>query len=335
MCFKSCVYFCPIPKPVVSRATNPKENVHKLVPNDLWVQNDVQVAAHLVKTVPYAARYFYVPDSVAVRSQGKALLLTFLGRELKYPTLDTGLPLRHLLYQKVHWIRGLLTNVLQLQTRSEPIVYNGIHPQHIVIDSENNQVLLSNFSAAFVWTRPDIAIHLRTLFQAPTTQVRIPKEFWCMEMHLIDFWLSHHLPTLSIHHIEHQIRETVASWHLPSSDLAYDFILEAQRYYKPFVGQSFEKALPHLLTYAHTWDGVGIGLMAMKWLGEDHNNEMFADNIHPVPTHRRSIAEMQERFMDLDWKSVLHTQQQQQHVFTDDESDDIFGSSDDESDDLP
>jgi hypothetical protein len=315
------------------------EKIHKLVKLDFWIQNELINQKKVIK-IPDFNKYFYIFNRIS------KLKITeideedtnIVGNKIKDDdTILLEFPDRNLIYLKnylkalssptkyilsiINFYKYLLNSISLLV--SSNIIHNHITFDSIVVD-KNDYPLLSNFSFSIDFLRADIDTYIKHFILAyEPTYIE-----WPLELHLLSYLITNKLNSLSSNNIEHVIHDVTENNNILKTfgdNIVSSYKIEALKYFKKYVNQSYDYILTDLLQYSCTWDNYALSILFLRILIGIHKTigiqnkfiilfmKLLVGNIHLNPCKRLTIDLTIQKFdsiLDIiepkDYKDVIN-----------------------------
>ena len=318
---------------------NKKDKIHKIVKLDFWIQNELTNQHKLIK-IPHFINYFYICDRISELNitqideedanivgnkitDDDTVLLEFSDRKLIYlknylKTLNSS---TKYILSIINFYKHLLKSI-SLLVRSN-IVHNHITFDSIVVD-KNDYPLLSNFSFSINFLRSDINEYIKHfILTYDPTYIE-----WPLELHLFSYLITNKLNSLSSNNIEHIIQDVINNNTILKTfgdDIVSSYNIEANKYFKKYVNQSYDYILTDLLQYSYTWDNYALSILFLRILIGIHKTiriqnkfiilfmKLLVCNIHLNPEKRLTIDLTINKFVSMldsiepkDYKDVIN-----------------------------
>ena len=221
----------------------------------------------------------------------------------------------------INFYKHLLKSI-SLLVRSN-IVHNHITFDSIVVD-KNDYPLLSNFSFSINFLRSDINEYIKHfILTYDPTYIE-----WPLELHLFSYLITNKLNSLSSNNIEHIIQDVINNNTILKTfgdDIVSSYNIEANKYFKKYVNQSYDYILTDLLQYSYTWDNYALSILFLRILIGIHKTiriqnkfiilfmKLLVCNIHLNPEKRLTIDLTINKFVSMldsiepkDYKDVIN-----------------------------
>jgi hypothetical protein len=325
----SCVYY------YLKDNNKPKKKkiINKIVTLDFFVKNELTNIAK-IKTIPNYKKYYYFCENSSElllteidENQNhfntrvdNEILLKFLDKDLIYLKNY----LKSSLSRPKIYILNLLVIFQQLlksidMLLHQKIVHNFINLETIVI-SQNDLPILTNFAYSLNISSNQ---NFNPFFlEYDPTYIEWPPEF-----HILSFFLTNKLNSLSSSNIENIIN-TVVDNHIILKTFGENFVKsykqEAIEYFKKYVNLSYDEILKDVLKFYKTWDNYALSILYLRLLIELHRiiqkknkfiilfMKLLVCNIHLNPLKRLTIDTTLIRFESIldgleikDYKDVI------------------------------
>jgi hypothetical protein len=339
MTFESCVFFFhkKTQNQKNPKKTNQSPKIHKIVPIDFFISNELTNQQKLTKIKDY----FYVCETSSELliteinendqqidhkrnyiSKDNTMLLVFEDKQLvnlKHYLKTLNSPKKYI-FTIIEFYKHLLKSMDLLVTNH--IYHNQIHLGSIMVD-KHEYPLISNFSFSIDLSRTDIDTYIKHFIIAYEPDY----VEWPIELHILSYQLTNKLYSLSSYNIESIICDFIQKNTILNTfgeKLVQSFKEEAIQYFGKYVNQSYEYILMDMLQYSNTWDNYALSILFLRILIGIHKAirvknkfivffmKLLVSNIHLNPGKRLSIHETMNQFEQLlvqleinDYKEVI------------------------------
>jgi len=326
----SCVYY------YLKDNNKPKKKkiINKIVTLDFFVKNEL-TNIEKIKTINDYKKYYYFCENSSELSvteidenqnyfntrEENEILLKFVDKELiylkNYLKSSLNRPKIYIL-KLINTFQQLLKSINMLLEKG--IVHNFINLETIVF-GQNDLPMLTNFAYSL-----DVS---RQLDLKPFFLEYDPSYLeWPLEFHILSFFITNKLNSLSSSNIENIIN-TIVDNHSILKTFGTNFVQnykdESIEYFKKYVNLSYDEILKDILQFYKTWDNYALSILYLRLLIDLHRKmivkknkfiilfmKLLVCNIHLNPLRRLTIDTTLIRFESIldsleikDYKEVI------------------------------
>jgi hypothetical protein len=287
-----------------------KKIINKIVTLDFFVKNELTNIEKIKSINDYKKYYYFCENSSELllteidENQNyfntrvdNDILLKFLDTELiylkNYLKSSLSRPKIYIL-NLINFYQQLLKSINMLLEKG--IVHNFINLETILF-GQNDLPMLTNFAYSLDVSRQ---LDLKPFFlEYDPTYIEWPPEF-----HILSFFLTNKLNSLSSSNIENIIN-TVVDNHIILKTFGENFVKsykdEAIDYFKKYINLSYDEILKDVLEFYKTWDNYALSILYLRLLIDIHRiiqkknkfiilfMKLLVCNIHLNPLKRLTI----------------------------------------------
>lgn len=263
-----------------TKVKNTKHNIHKIVPKDFYILNELTNQDKLLK-INNRKKHFYLIEKISelkiteideddttikntTFNHDDTILFELEDRELIYfknylMSLSSS---RKYLFFIINSYKHLLNSVQLLVDNH--ICHNCIHFDSLVIDP-SEFILLSNFSFSIDYLRANITDYIKHfLLDYDPSYLE-----WPIELHILSYMLTNKLDSLSSYNIETIISEFITS-HFILNTFGQTVVSsskdEGLTYFNKYINQTYDYILADILQFAYTWDNYALSILYLRML---------------------------------------------------------------------
>jgi hypothetical protein len=326
---ESCVYY------YLKDNNKPKKKkiINKIVTLDFFVKNELTNIEKIKTIKDYKKYYYFCENSTELlvseidenqnyfnTREDNDILLKFVDKELiylkNYLKSSLSRPKIYIL-NLINSFEQLLKSICLLNDNQ--LVHNFINFETVVINSKDSAVL-TNF--AFSLNLSSNQDFKQFFIEYDPTYIEWPPEF-----HILSFFLTNKLKSLSYFNIECIINNIIDN-HIILKSFGENFVQsyksEAIEYFKKYVNLSYDDILKDILQFYKTWDNFALSIMYLRLLIDLHRKikkknkfiilfmKLLVCNIHLNPLKRLTIPSTLIRFESIlddleinDYKEVI------------------------------
>lgn len=317
--------------------------INKIVTLDFFVKNELTNMKRIEQIKDYK-KYYYICEN------SSELLITEIDenvnylKQSKHASLDNRILLRYLdkelIYLKTYlksslsrpkiYILNLINSFQQLLNSISLLVDNQLVHNFINFDSvvigEYDSVMLTNFAFSL-----NLSTKTNTNTNCDFKQFFIEYDptylEWPPELHILSFFLTNNLNSLSNFNIENIIVNVIDN-HSILKTFGKEFVQtykeEAIDYFKKYVNWTYDDILKDILQYYKTWDNYALSILYLRLLIDLHRKiqkknkfiilfmKLLICNIHLNPLKRLTISTTLNKFNQIldciqinDWSELI------------------------------
>jgi hypothetical protein len=315
---------------------NKNDIISKIVTSHFFTTNEIMNVNNIKNIKNYKTRYYvfntakkltlaqYDEDThTHLRDKKDASMLLqydnipiiYLNTYLK--TLSSS---RIYIYQLVEFYRYIIVSIKLLVASN--IVHNKINFDSILINN-NELPLLTNFAFSIDISKPELITHFFIDYCPDYIS-------WPLEFHILAYFLTNKLESLSSFNIEKIIDEVSECNYILKTfgeTLVKSYKTDAYEYFKKYINRSYEYIVTDILQFYNTWDNYALSIMYLRIFIGIHNSmqlepgnkfiiffmKLLVSNIHLNPLKRLSIDSTTNKFNNLldslepkDFKEVIN-----------------------------
>jgi hypothetical protein len=288
-----------------------KKTINKIVTLDFFVKNELTNIEKIKSINDYKKYYYFCENNSELLlteiDENQNYFNTRVNNEILLKFLDTELIylknyLKSSLSRPKIYILKLIYNFQQLlksinMLLEKGIVHNFINLDTIVI-GQNDLPMITNFAYSLDVSRQ---LDLKPFFlEYDQTYIEWPPEF-----HILSFFITNKLNSLSRSNIENIIN-TVVDNHIILKTFGENFVKsykdEAIDYFKKYINLSYDEILKDVLKFYKTWDNYALSILYLRLLIDLHRKisvkknkfiilfmKLLVCNIHLNPLKRLTI----------------------------------------------
>jgi hypothetical protein len=267
----SCVYY------YLKDNNKPKKKkiINKIVTLDFFVKNELTNIEKIKSINDYKKYYYFCENSSELLlteiDENQNYFNTRVDNEILLKFLDTELIylknyLKSSLSRPKIYILKLIYNFQQLLKSINMLLEKGIVHNFINLETilfgQNDLPMLTNFAYSLDVSRQ---LDLKPFFlEYDPTYIEWPPEF-----HILSFFLTNKLNSLSSSNIENIIN-TVVDNHIILKTFGENFVKsykgEAIDYFKKYINLSYDEILKDVLKFYKTWDNYALSILYLRLL---------------------------------------------------------------------
>ena len=317
------------------RIIDKKTNIKTKIVNYCFYSINEANICHKIKKIPYYLNYYSIIESYdfinisAIREQfmekaelldenKKYLLFTYNPFSLHFGDFLTQFnEPKLLIFNMINTFSYLLQSLIQLQAQN--ICFFQLSHQNIVFSKElRENPLLCNFQLSLQNSKLNV--------EYITNIIKKTKDYSLkpLEVHVLFYLIENNLETISYSFIEEIVEvfmRNLSILCLFSQSYRENYKNACITFLKKYMNMPKNEIILHILTYHTSWDIYGISILYMHIfatiskvfsLKQTFINKItleLSKNIHPDPSKRSSLVELQESFnklfnLQMDWSFV-------------------------------
>jgi hypothetical protein len=316
-----------------NKLTNKKENAYKLVINDFFVINEIEIVKR-IHVIIYYKTHFHVfnkisytnislfehesafPVSKQILRDDKHILLEFGTEEVIYlkEYLKALSSPRIYIYNIIEIYRHLLRSINLLVHHNivhNHICFESIVMQKMAYSDSYSYALITDFSLSINIAKASMNINGSDYMKHFIIEFNSSYLEWPMEFHILAYLLTNKLDSLSSYNIHTIIDEVINNHSILKTfgpSIVSSYKEEALQYYQKYINVSYTDILTDILQYSNTWDNYALSIMYLRILIGLHKSikkdnkfiilfmKLLVTNIHVNPLKRGSIDSTTNKF---------------------------------------